>query len=753
MNKDLDNIIKEMTLDEKAAICCGRDFWNLHSVERLKIPSIMVTDGPHGLRKQAEDSDHLGLSKSVPATCFPSGAGLACSWDRNVLDKVGGALATEALAENVSVLLGPALNIKRSPLCGRNFEYLSEDPYLTSELATSYVNSVQSRGVGTSIKHFAANNQETRRMTISSEVDERTLREIYLPGFEGPVKNAQPWTVMCAYNKLNGEYCSENPYLLDCILRKEWGFKGFVVSDWGAVNERVDALKAGLELEMPSSNGTGIRKIIEAINSGELEMNVLDEAVRRVLGIIYKAAVGKAEVSEFDSSKNHNLAREVAGECLVLLKNEDTLLPLKKEGKIAVIGELSMKPRYQGGGSSHINPTKIEIPFEELQNVGAGATLSYSQGYSLDTDEIDESMFSAAVKMASEADVAVLYIGLPERLESEGYDRVDMELPANQNALIDAVAEVNRKTVVVLANGSPVEMPWVSRVGAILEAYLGGQAVGGAIADILFGDVNPSGKLAESFPEYLGQNPSFTNFPGGHDKVEYREGLFIGYRYYDKTGIPVLFPFGHGLSYTSFRYSGLKVNQISISDKELLKVSISIKNTGHIAGKEIVQLYVRDLESSVVRPDKELKAFAKVSLNPGEERVVEFKLGKRAFAFYNTQIGDWYVESGEFEILVGASATDIRQCITVAVEGTTPIKKTYDLNTMFGDLMSDPELKDIMADFDLQIFPEMDLGDNEMLEQMTKFLPLRALTLFNPEMVPENKIKELINKLNNRKLN
>ncbi len=747
---DIEKIISGMTLEEKAAMCCGKDFWHLHGIERLGVPSIMVSDGPHGLRKQAEKADHLGVSKSVPATCFPSGAGLACSWDRTLLEKVGNALAVEALVENVSILLGPALNIKRSPLCGRNFEYLSEDPYLTSELAASYVNAVQSKGIGTSIKHFAANNQETRRMTISSEVDERTLREIYLPGFEGPVKNAGPWTVMCAYNRLNGEYCSENAYLLDEILRKEWGYKGFVVSDWGAVNERADALKAGLELEMPSSNGTGIRKIIEAVNSGELEMDVLDEAVRRLLGIINKAVSEKKEVSVFDSEKHHKLARKVAGECLVLLKNEDSVLPLQKSGKIAVIGELAKKPRYQGGGSSHINPTRIEIPFDELQNAGTGADITYSRGYSLSTDDADSALISEAVKAASEADTVILYIGLPERIESEGYDRSDMGLPSNQNTLVNAIAEVNNNIVIILANGAPVEMPWISRVKAILEGYLGGQAAGGAVADIIFGKVNPSGKLAESFPVFLGQNPSHTNFPGGHNKVEYREGLFIGYRYYDKTGIPVLFPFGHGLSYTSFEYSELRVDKNSISDNETVKISLTIKNTGTVAGKEIVQIYIRDSKSSVVRPDKELKAFNKISLEPGESQIIEFELRKRAFAFYNTDIRDWYVESGEFEILAGASSADIRRSVSVNVKSTASIKKHYDQNTMFGDLMSDPDLKDVMKDFDLQIFPELDLGENDMLEQMAHFMPLRALSLFNPEMVPEKKVQELLSKLKNR---
>ncbi|MFL6554806.1 MAG: glycoside hydrolase family 3 C-terminal domain-containing protein, partial [Bacillus sp. (in: firmicutes)] len=607
MERNMKQLIEKMTLEEKASLCSGLDFWHMKGIDRLGIPSLMVTDGPHGLRKQSESVDHLGMYDSVPATCFPSAVGLASTWNRPLIEKVGVALGKECQAEDVAVLLGPGANIKRSPLCGRNFEYFSEDPYLSSELAASHIKGVQSQGVGTSLKHFAANNQEHRRMSVDAIIDERTLREIYLASFENAVKRSQPWTVMSSYNKVNGEYASENNKLLSEILRDEWGFEGFFISDWGAVNERVDGLEAGLELEMPSSNGAGDQKIVEAVQSGKLSETVLNRAVERVLNIIFKAVDNNKQDAIYDKEAHHQLARLVARESMVLLKNEDRILPLKKEGTIAIIGEFAKSPRYQGGGSSHVNPTKLENILEEIEKASAKASVLYAKGYELKNDIIDENLLVEAKEAAAQSNVAVLFVGLPERYESEGYDREHLRIPENHITLIEAVAEVQPNVVVVLSNGAPVEMPWLPKVKGLLEGYLGGQALGGAIADLLFGHESPSGKLAETFPRALHHNPSYLNFPGEDDKVEYKEGLFVGYRYYDSKEIEPLFPFGYGLSYTSFEYSNLKIDKKEMDDTETVQITAKVKNTGEVAGKDIVQLYVRDVESNVIRPEKELK--------------------------------------------------------------------------------------------------------------------------------------------------
>lgn len=749
MSRDIRKLISQMTLEEKAGLCSGLDFWRTKGVDRLGIPSIMVTDGPHGLRKQEMlDQMDVSLNESVPATCFPSGAALACSWDRKLLEKVGAALGEECQAENVSILLGPAANIKRSPLCGRNFEYFSEDPYLSSEMAASHIKGVQSQGVGTSLKHFAANNQEHRRMTIDAIVDERTLREIYLASFEGAVKKSQPWTVMCAYNKLNGEFCSENKHLLNDILKEEWGFEGFVVSDWGAVNERVNALAAGLDLEMPSSFGIGDKKIVDAVKAGIIPESVLDDAVERILKVVFRAVENKKENATYDKEKHHRLAREVARECMVLLKNENNILPLKRGGNIAVIGAFAKNPRYQGGGSSHVNPTKLDNILEEIiKSAGKDAKISYADGYRLEDDSIDENILNEAKQIASQADVAVVFAGLPEKYESEGYDRQHMNIPENHTALIEAVTEVQSNVVVVLSNGAPIEMPWIDKVKGVLEAYLGGQALGGAIADILFGDANPCGKLAETFPIELKHNPSYINFPGEGDKVEYKEGLFVGYRYYDKTNTKVLFPFGYGLSYTTFEYTGISVDKKEISDKETLTVYVKVKNTGKIAGKEIVQLYVKDLESSVIRPEKELKGFEKVELMPGEEKTVTFILDKRAFAYYNTEIADWYVESGEFEILIGKSSRDIQLKETVKVNSTTVIKKKYNRNSTIGEILADPAAAEIMKQFGIGK-EHQGVENNELAMAMMRYLPLRALINFSQGQFNEDILKALLEQLN-----
>ncbi|MED0982131.1 glycoside hydrolase family 3 C-terminal domain-containing protein [Bacillus paramycoides] len=762
MKRDIKKIISQMTLEEKASLCSGLDFWNTKGIERLNIPSIMVTDGPHGLRKQAEGADHLGIYNSIPSTCFPSAVGLASTWNKELIKQVGVALGEECQAENVGVLLGPGANIKRSPLCGRNFEYFSEDPYLSSQMAANHVKGVQSQGIGTSLKHFAANNQEHRRMSVDAIVDERTLREIYLASFEDVIKEAQPWTVMSAYNKINGEYASENNYLLHDILKDEWGFEGFVVSDWGAVNERVESLANGLELEMPSSFGIGEKKIVAAVNGGELSVEKLDQAVERLLNIIFKAYDNQLENAVYSKDAHHQLAREVASESMVMLQNEDSILPLKKEGTVAVIGGFAKQPRYQGGGSSHINPTKLESILEEIETVsGEKTNILFAQGYDLASDDIDGNMINEAKKVAERADTAVLFVGLPDRYESEGFDRKHLQMPENHVQLIEAIAEVQSNIVVVLSNGAPIEMPWIGKVKGILEGYLGGQALGGAIADILFGDANPSGKLAETFPKVLSDNPSYLNFPGEGDKVEYKEGVFVGYRYYDTKNIEPLFPFGFGLSYTNFEYSNLSIDKKEIKDTETVSVRVNVKNTGSTAGKEIVQLYIKDVESTMSRPEKELKGFEKVELHPGEEKTVSFTLNKRSFAYYNVELKDWHVETGEFEILVGKSSKEIVLHDSLYVQSTTIIRKPVHRNTLLGDIFADPILaplaKELMEkalkDSPFGSMAEGDSDTSEMMEAMLNYMPLRALVNFSAGAFTEEMLSEIIGLLNNAQMN
>ena len=667
---DYQELVRKMTLEEKASLCSGLDFWHLKGIERLGIPSIMVTDGPHGLRKQAGNGDRAVLSESIPATCFPTASALAATWNRELVFQVGQAIGEECRQENVGVLLGPGANVKRSPLCGRNFEYFSEDPYLTGEIAKSHIQGVQSQGIGTSLKHYAANNQEYRRMTIDAVVDERALREIYLSGFERAVKDAQPWTVMSAYNKINGTYCSENKYLITDLLKDEWGHEGLVVTDWGAMNDRVDGLAAGVELEMPGTRNGNDERIVAAVNENRLDEAVLDRAVDRILALIFKAAETLSEDFEYDLQAHHALARKAAGEGAVLLKNEGGILPIEKGAKVALIGEFAKTPRYQGAGSSLINPFRLDNLYDEVIKMVGGENITYAPGYPAKGDQVDTELLQEAVKVANGAEVVVIFAGLTDFYEVEGLDREHMRLPENHNALIEALSKEHHNVMVVLSNGSPVEMPWIDRVKAVLEGYLGGQAGAGAVADILYGVINPSGKLAETFPARLEDNPSYQYFPGGPKTVEYRESIYVGYRYYDTAGVEPLFPFGHGLSYTSFEYLDLKFNQETISDQEQLIVTLTVQNAGQVTGKEIVQLYVRDVDSTVFRPEKELKEFAKVHLNPGEETLVSFTLDRRAFAYYSTALSDWHVESGEFEILVGASARDIRLSGKVRVEST-----------------------------------------------------------------------------------
>ena len=753
MKRDVKAIIREMTLEEKAGMCSGKDFWHLKGVERLGIPEVMVSDGPHGLRKQAEEADHLGLNESIKAVCFPTACATACSFDRDLLEEMGERIGDECQAEDLSVILGPAVNIKRSPLCGRNFEYFSEDPYLASQMAAAHIKGVQSKNVGTSIKHFAANNQEHRRMSCSSEIDERTLREIYLAAFETAIKEAKPDTVMCSYNRINGEFASENHWLLTEVLRDQWGFEGYVMSDWGAVNDRVKGLKAGLELEMPGSGGNTDKEIVEAVKNGELEEAVLDRAVERILNIVFKFTDNRQE-GKFDLEEDHKLAAKIAGESMVLLKNEG-VLPLSAQGKkIAFIGKFAETPRFQGGGSSHINSFKITSALEAVKEV---AEVTYAQGYDVKEDVIDQAMLDQAVETAKEADVAVIFAGLPDAFESEGYDRTHMRMPDCQNTLISEIAKVQENVVVVLHNGSPVEMPWADQVKGILEAYLCGQAVGQAEVDILFGKVNPSGKLAETIPYKLSDNPSYLNFPGDGQKVEYKEGVFVGYRYYDTKEMPVRYPFGYGLSYTTFEYSDLQLSSDKIKDTDKLKVTLKVKNTGNRAGKEIVQLYVADKTGAASRPVKELKNFVKVELQPQEEKTVEMELDKRSFAWYNTDIHDWYAASGEYEILAAASSRDIRLKKTVYVESTTELPMHIHMNTTIGELLENPRTKGViegMTDSLIQHMGGSSEEENsaaseaitkEMSLKMMENSPLRSMRSFMGMTTEE--IQEFIQKL------
>ena len=751
---DIKALVSQMTLEEKAGLCSGLDFWHTKPVERLGVPSVMVSDGPHGLRKQDEKADHLGVNDSIKAVCMPAACATASSFDRDLMGRMGQAIGDSCQHEKLGVVLGPAVNIKRSPLCGRNFEYFSEDPYLAGEMSAAYINGVQSKNVGTSIKHFAANSQEHRRMSSSSNADERTLREIYFPAFEISVRKAQPWTVMCSYNRVNGVYASENPWLLTDVLRKEWGFKGYVMSDWGAVSDRVAGVAAGLDLEMPSSSGINDRKIVAAVKSGELDEKIVDQACERILEINYRYLDNARPETPWDQEADHQLSARIAEECMVLLKN-DGILPLNKTDEVAFIGEFAAKPRFQGGGSSHINAFRTTSAVEAAQ----GLPVTYVQGYSAARDMATDEMIAEAVQAAKAAKVAVVFAGLPDAYESEGYDRTHMAMPACQNRLIEAVAGANPNTVVVLHNGSPVEMPWLGKVKAVLEAYLGGQAVGIATVRLLYGDANPCGHLAETFPVKLSDNPSYLYYGGEGDEADYREGVFVGYRYYDKKEMPVLFPFGFGLSYTTFACSNLRLSGAKITDQETLTATVTVTNTGSRAGKTVVQLYVGDRESTVLRPIRELKGFEKVELQPGESRDVTFTLDKRAFAYWNAAIHDWHVETGAFTIEVGQSSRDIEVSGEVTVESTVALPRHYTADSIFMDVMADPKAKEalgpMLASIQKAFAPSADAGDAaqeaisaDMGLAMMRYMPLRGLVSFSPDKVTDDTLKQLLDALN-----
>jgi beta-glucosidase len=668
----------------------GSAFWHTAPVERLGVPKIMVSDGPHGLRAQPGEGDHVGLGGSLPATCFPTASAVASSWNPELLGRIGKALAQEARAVNLSVILGPGINMKRSPLCGRNFEYFSEDPYLSGELGIGIVDGIQSGGVGTSVKHYAANNQETDRLRVDARVDERTLREIYLPAFERTVTACRPWTVMCAYNKVNGLSSSENSWLLTTVLREEWGFEGLVVSDWGAVYHRVPALKAGLDLEMPPNLARSPRQIVEAVRAGELDEQVLDTRVRAVLKVV-SMGMGVLDLDEdFDVNAHHALARAAAAESVVLLKNDGRMLPLAATSRIAVIGEFARTPRFQGAGSSQVNPTKVETALDEL--TAAFDHVTFAPGYDIGDTVDDDGLRAEAVQLAADAETVVMLIGLPPADESEGFDRTHMNLPANQLATVRAVAAANPNTVVVLVNGSTVLLgDVVPHARALVEAWLGGQAAGGAIADVLSGKVNPSGRLAETFPHRLEDNTSYLNFPGDSQVVRYGEGLYIGYRGYDKTHTDVAFPFGFGLSYTTFALSDLTVTVSgSVADANLAaEVTATVTNTGPAAGAEVVQVYVRDVEASVGRPVRELNGFTKVTLEPGESRQATVTLDQRAFSFWSQLHERWVVEAGEFAIEVGHNSRELPLTQTVTVDAPS-IAAPLTADSTLHEWMADP---------------------------------------------------------------
>ncbi|MGO4680836.1 glycoside hydrolase family 3 C-terminal domain-containing protein [Microbacterium sp. 2MCAF23] len=705
----------DLTLEEKAALTSGADFWTTKAIDRVGVPSIMLTDGPHGLRKQATGNDHLGLAGSVPATCFPPAVGLSATFDPELAERVGVALGVESAIEDVAVILGPGINIKRSPLCGRNFEYMSEDPIVSGAMGAGLVKGIQSQGVGSSLKHFAANNQETDRLRVSSDVDPRPLREIYLRGFERVVKDAQPWTVMCAYNRINGVYASEDPWLLTQVLREEWGFDGIVVSDWGAVNDRVAGLVAGMDLEMPSSGGRTDAELVAAVRDGRLDERDLDVVADRLLELARKAQARPATTGPLDVDAHHALAREVAGRAIVLLKNEGTL-PLPRNARLAVIGEFARTPRFQGTGSSQINPTRVDSALDAIRAVAGD--VPFAAGFDITPEGVPEPetarLRDEAVAVARDAGTVLLFLGVPSHEESEGYDREHIDLPAAQLDLLDAIVEVNPDVVVVLSNGGIVALPFARKVPAIVEAWLLGQAGGSATADVLFGEVNPSGRLAETIPLRLEDTPAYGSFPGEHGHVRYGEGLLVGYRWYDEKQLAVRYPFGHGLSYTTFAYGEAVA---AVREDGDVVVVVPVTNTGRVAGREVVQAYTSLPGSDVQRPPHELKAFASVQLAPGETASVTLRIRRSELAYWDIRVDRWIVESGAYVIDVGSSSRDLRTSTTVVVDGDEVVLPAS-LNSSFDELLLDPV---VGSDLRAMIEERYGTGENQLLKMLGNF--------------------------------
>lgn len=777
-------LVSQMTLEEKASLCSGKDFWTTKAVERLGVKSFMVTDGPHGLRKQAGDSDHLGINLSVPATCFPTAAATSCSFDRELMKEVGEAIGEECLAEDVAVILGPAANIKRSPLCGRNFEYFSEDPLVSGETAAALIEGIQSKNVGTSLKHYLANNQEKARLVSDSIIDERALREIYLAGFEIAVKKSQPWTLMCSYNKINGTYASDNKEMMTDIPRGEWGCEGAIMTDWGAMNDRVKAVEAGLDLEMPGTGDWNDKLIVEAVKNKTLPEEYLDKCAVRMVSI---ALLNEKNVkTEYDISAHNELARKASRESAVLLKKGETL-PLDTNKKIAVIGEFAKIPRYQGAGSSKINPHKVTSLCEAFDERGIKYT--YACGYHNEETETNAELIKEAAATAKNADVIIACIGLPDSYESEGFDRTHLDLPQAHNDLMEALAETGVPVVAVLSTGSSVILPWRDKADSVLLMYLGGQNVGNAAADLLLGKAVPCGRLSETWPLALEDNPSYKHFGNGGN-IEYRESIYCGYRYYDKAQKAVQYPFGFGLSYTDFEYSNLNLDKSVMTDSDELTVTVTVKNAGKYAAKEIIELYVSPPESAVFKPIRELRSFETVYLEPGESKDVTLVLDSRAFAYYNVNIHDWFVESGEYKIEIGKSSRDIVLSETIKInsaqQGEIPDyrekapeyynlssapcdvpKKQFEAvlgreiepwhpirpftrNSTLGELRTTEIGKQVYEQFAAGMTAAM--GDSEdilaMLQAMLEDMPLRQLSMIAGDNFSPDKIDGLLKMLN-----
>lgn len=724
-------VISKMTLEDKIKLCSGASFWESEKMEQYGIPSFFMSDGPHGLRTQKGESDHLGINKSEKATCFPTASASAASWNPELLYQMGEAIGEEALQYGVDVVLGPGVCMKRNPLCGRNFEYFSEDPYLAGVMGTKWIQGVQDKGVGTSLKHYAANNQEQDRMMSNSMADERALREIYLSAFEMAVKESQPDTVMCSYNKINGTFSSDNKKLLTDILRDEWGFQGLVVTDWGAMNDRVAAFKAGCDLEMPSSNGMFDEEVKKAVEEGKLSEALIDACVERIIKMAWKAQKTREGVSEgytFDAEAHHSLARKIAAESAVLLKNEGKILPLKKETKIALCGAMAENVRYQGAGSSHINPTRLSDLKTAMEVISGKVT--YYPSYNLNGEKNEEEL-QRAIAGAKDAETVVIVVGLPDSYESEGYDRQHMAMPESHCELIREAAKVNENIVVVLMGGSPVEMPWLGNVKAVLNLYLGGQAVGEAGADLLYGVGNPSGKLAETYPVSYKDCSSSETFGVNPRQAEYAESIYVGYRYYEKAGIPVQFPFGHGLSYTQFELSDLVIRSEKnaagadsvwdLADEGVeLTVSCKVKNTGSRAGAEVVQVYVADQTPDIFKAKKELKGFVKVYLEAGEEKEVAVCLNRRAFSHYDVNTGKWEVLTGHYQIQAGTSSADIRLVQDIQVQGTVDSLGYEDMPQWYIHPSGKPSVSDFEKIYGQEIKPfELEkLGEYTLLNTM-----------------------------------
>lgn len=742
----------DLTRHEKAALTSGADVWHAKALPRVGVESIMMTDGPHGLRKQAVGGDHLGLGDSEPATCFPPAVALGASFDASLVRRVGEAIGAEAVEEDVSVVLGPGINIKRSPLCGRNFEYLSEDPLVSGVLGGAMVDGIQSNGVGASLKHFAANNQETDRMRVSAEIAPRPLREIYLRGFERVVKTASPWTVMCSYNRINGVYASEDRWLLTDVLRGEWGFDGVVVSDWGAVNDRVTGLVAGLDLEMPGGSGHTDAQIERAVDAGELDESSLDAAAARMLDLVRRAANRPAPTGALDVDEHHRLAREVAGRCIVLLKNDDDVLPLARDARIAVIGAFAELPRYQGAGSSQINPTRLDSALEEIRAL-AEAEVTYAPGFVRDSErgaaaaasrEKDaDALRDEAVGRAADADVAVVFLGLPEATESEGFDREHIDLPADQLRLLDAVRAANPRTVVVLSHGGVVALPFADDVPAIVDGSLLGQAGGGATADVLFGLVNPSGKLTETVPQRIEDTAAFGNFPGEDGHVVYGEGILVGYRWFDARQIEPTFPFGHGLSYTTFSYGDA---QATVRNGDVV-IRVPVTNAGARDGREIVQVYASLANSRVARAPRELAGFESVEIPAGATREVEIVVRRDDLAVWDVRLDRWRVEGGQYDFHVAASSRDIRSTVSLQIDadpGRVPLSRESSLGEVLADPFAAQLVRQTIQTFADQMPGIANVLDDEVMMSLMSSFPIGRLAGYGGMPITAEKIDELI---------